>query len=208
VARAPGAAGVARLDVALPDRIGVLATVAGVLSLRHVRILAAEVETISLTGESGVEAEPSAAQHEPWAVQRWTVAAQYGELPDIARLRTDLRAALAGRLDLAARVASREAEHRPVGGRAWASVAPTVSVLEGASAAATVIEVRASDTPGLLHRVAAAIAQSGADITTARVATLGAEAIDVFYITDASGSRLSADHAEQVAGQIRTTLGS
>jgi [protein-PII] uridylyltransferase len=141
-------------------------------------------------------------------VQRWTVAAQYGELPDIARLRTDLRAALAGRLDLAARVASREAEHRPVGGRAWTSVPPTVSVLDGASAAATVIEVRAGDTPGLLHRVAAAIAQSGADIATARVATLGAEAIDVFYVTDASGGPLSADHAEQVAGQIRSTLDS
>jgi [protein-PII] uridylyltransferase len=201
VALAPGATGVARLDVALLDRIGVLATVAGVLSLRHVRILAAEVETVSLSSESGPEAEP-------WAVQRWTVAAQYGELPDIARLRTDLRAALAGRLDLAARVASREAEHRPVGGRAWTSVPPTVSVLDGASAAATVIEVRAGDTPGLLHRVAAAIAQSGADIATARVATLGAEAIDVFYVTDASGGPLSADHAEQVAGQIRSTLDS
>ena len=199
VALAPGSAGVARLDVALPDQIGVLATVAGVLSLRHVRILAAEVETVDLPGNAESAAEP-------WAVQRWTVAAQYGELPDIARLRTDLRAALAGRLDLAARVASREAEHRPVGGRAWSAVPPTVSVLDGASAVATVIEVRAGDTPGLLHRVAAAIAQSGTDIATARVATLGAEAIDVFYITDASGDSLSAQHAEQVAEQVRSTL--
>lgn len=203
VALAPGAAGVARLDVALPDQIGVLATVAGVLSLRHVRILAAEVETVSLPVRAGNGAEPA---DEPWALQRWTVAAQYGELPDIARLRTDLRAALAGRLDLAARVASREAEHRPVGGRAWSALPPTVSVLDGASAVATVIEVRASDTPGLLHRVAAAIARTGTDIATARVATLGAEAIDVFYITDASLGPLSAQHAERVAEQIRSSL--
>ena len=204
VALAPGAAGVARLDVALPDQIGVLATVAGVLSLRHVRILAAEVESISIPAHgNGGGAEPAA---ELWAVQHWTVAAQYGELPDIARLRTDLRSALAGRLDLAARVASRDAEHRPTGGRAWSSVPPAVTVLEGASAAATVIEVRASDTPGLLHRVAAAIARSGTDIATARVATLGAEAIDVFYITDGSGGPLPAQHAEQVAEQIRSAL--
>lgn len=212
VALAPGAAGVARLDIALPDQIGVLATVAGVLSLRHVRILAAEVETVVFPVRSAGSvgsvgsadgAEPAG---EPWAVQRWTVAAQYGELPDIARLRTDLRAALAGRLDLAARVASREAEHRPVGGRSWPAVPPTVSVLDDASAVATVIEVRASDTPGLLHRVAAALAQSGADIATARVATLGAEAIDVFYVTDAQGDPLTAQRAEQVAEHVRASL--
>jgi [protein-PII] uridylyltransferase len=206
VALAPGAAGVARLDIALPDQIGVLATVAGVLSLRHVRILAAELETVRLPLPARQNDDGTEPATELWAVQRWTVAAQYGELPDIARLRTDLRAALAGRLDLAARVASREAEHRPAGGRAWSAVPPTVSVLEGASAVATVIEVRAGDTPGLLHRVAAAIAQSGACITTARVATLGAEAIDVFYVTDASHGPLSAQHAEQVAEQVRATL--
>lgn len=201
LALAPGAAGVARLDVALPDRIGVLATVAGVLSLRHVRILAAEVETVGSPGAG------AAGGGEPWAVQRWTVAAEYGELPDIARLRTDLRAALGGGLDLAARMASREADHRPVG-RARLAPPPSVAVLGDASAVATVIEVRAGDTPGLLHRVASAIAESGADIATARVATLGAEAIDVFYLTGPQGARLPAPEAERVAERIRASLGS
>ena len=201
LALAPGAAGVARLDVALPDQIGVLATVAGVLSLRHVRILAAEVETVGsvAAGEGGDGGEP-------WAVQRWTVAAEYGELPDIARLRTDLRAALGGGLDLAARVASREAEHRPVG-RARLAQPPSVAVLEDASAVATVIEIRAGDTPGLLHRVASAIAAAGADIATARIATLGAEAIDVFYLTGPEGARLATHDAERVAERIRSAIG-
>jgi [protein-PII] uridylyltransferase len=70
-----------------------------------------------------------------------------------------------------------------------------------------VVEIRAGDTPGLLHRVASAIAASGADIATARIATLGAEAIDVFYLTGPDGARLPADDAEQVAGQIRAALG-
>jgi [protein-PII] uridylyltransferase len=195
LALAPGAAGVARLDVAVPDRIGVLATVAGVLSLRHVRILALDLET----------APPSASDAETWAVQRWTVAAEYGELPDVARLRTDLRAALGGSLDLAARMASRDAEHRPVG-RALPKLPPAVTVLDDASAVATVIEVRAGDTPGLLYRVAAAIAQSEADISTARVATLGAEAVDVFYLTDAAGAPLAPDRAQQIAEKVRAAL--
>jgi len=219
LALAPGAAGVARLDVALPDQIGVLATVAGVLSLRHVRILAAEVETIEsveLAGATGstvatgsavaTESTGPIGDASPWAVQRWTVAAEYGELPDVARLRTDLRAALGGRLDLAARVASREAEHRPVG-RARLAQPPSVAVIEDASAVATVVEIRAGDTPGLLHRVASAIAASGADIATARIATLGAEAIDVFYLTGPDGAWLPTDDAEHVADQIRSALG-
>jgi [protein-PII] uridylyltransferase len=214
LALAPGGAGVARLDVALPDELGVLAVVAGVLSLRHIRILGAEVETAELARAREVGAEQELAQgpaqesaraSERWAVQRWTVAAEYGELPDIARLRTDLRAALAGRLDLAARMASREAEHRPVG-RALLEVPPSVAVLDDASELATVVEVRAGDTPGLLHRVASAIAGSGADIATARVATLGAEAVDVFYLRGADGARLNAEHADDVAERIRGAI--
>ncbi|MBS2962814.1 [protein-PII] uridylyltransferase [Actinocrinis puniceicyclus] len=208
LALAPGATGVARLDVALPDQIGVLATVAGVLSLRHVRILAAEVETVGLSAAAGQDGGAALGpEPRPWAVQRWTVAAEYGELPDIARLRTDLRAALGGRLDLAARMASREADHRPTG-RARLAPPPSVAVLEDASAVATVIEVRAGDTPGLLYRVAAAIAQSGADIYTARVATLGAEAIDVFYLTGPDGARLSPEEDQKVAREIRAALAS
>jgi [protein-PII] uridylyltransferase len=197
VATRPGGAGVGSLDVALPDRLGVLAVVAGVLSLRHVRILGAEVETVEVA---------NGAAKESWAVQRWTVAAEYGELPDIARLRTDLRSALAGQLDLSARIASREAEQRPAGRAALVAPA-SVAVLEDASELATVIEVRAADTPGLLHRVAAAISDAGADISTARVATLGSEAVDAFYLRDTSGAKLSADHAAEVADRIRAALG-
>jgi [protein-PII] uridylyltransferase len=210
LATRPGGAGVARLDVALPDELGVLSVVAGVLSLRHIRILGAEVETVELRSGAGSAANTDAdaggvSGAGRWAVQSWTVAAEYGELPDIARLRTDLRAALAGRLDLAARMASRDADHRPVG-RVALDVPPSVTLLDDASELATVVEVRAGDTPGLLHRVAAAIAETRADIATARVSTLGAEAVDVFYLRDAAGARLPADHAAEVVERIRAAL--
>lgn len=183
---APGAAEAARLDIALPDRPGVLALAAGVLSLRHIRILGAEAESVRIDGSV-------------WAIQRWTIAARYGDLPDLARLRTDLRSALAGQLDLTARIAAREVEQTR---RPWPLAEPTVTLHEEASDAATVIEVRAHDGPGLLHRLAAAITGAGVNILSARVSTLGAEAIDVFYLVDGAGRPLTADQADAMTATV------
>jgi [protein-PII] uridylyltransferase len=204
LALAPGGAGVARLDIALPDDLGVLALIAGVLRLRHVRVLGAEVESVFL-GDQGI-IDGRHREGELWAVQRWTVAAEYGALPDIARLRTDLRAALAGRLNLEARTAAREAEYA-ADTRTRLVAPPAISLPAGASELATVVEVRAHDTPGLLYRVAGAIARAAANITSARVATLGAEAVDVFYLTDVEGDPLTEEHAAEVVAQIRAVLG-
>ncbi|MGH8893039.1 MAG: ACT domain-containing protein, partial [Actinomycetes bacterium] len=52
-------------------------------------------------------------------------------------------------------------------------------------ATATVVEVRASDRPGLLHRLGRALALLDVSVRGARVVTLGAEAVDVFYLQDA-----------------------
>jgi [protein-PII] uridylyltransferase len=166
---APGSAGVGRIDVAIPDQVGVLSLVAGVLTLRHVHVLAAELSSTETGGKQ-------------YAVQRWTVAAEYGQLPDLARLRTDLRGARAGTLDLAGRLATRDAERASYRKPRPGTPPPTVRLLPDASETATVLEVRAEDTPGLLHRIAAAIAGSGADIERARIATLGPQAVDVFYL--------------------------
>ncbi|HEY3873080.1 MAG TPA: [protein-PII] uridylyltransferase [Actinocrinis sp.] len=201
LALAPGGAGVARLDIALPDELGVLATVAGVLSLSRLRILAADVETAGADSQSA----DSTGTDRTWAVQRWTVAAEFGDLPDVSRLRTDLRGALAGRIDPAERMKARDAESSPVS-RALLVAAPTVGLVDDASLLATVVEVRARDTPGLLYRVCAAIARAGASIATARVSTLGAEAVDVFYLTDPEGERLNPKHAEAVVAEIAEAM--
>ena len=172
---APGSAGVGRIDVALPDQVGVLALVAGVLTLRHVHVLAAD---LSSTETGGTQ----------YAVQRWTVAAEYGQLPDLARLRTDLRGARSGSLDIAGRLATRDEERASYHKQRPGIPPPTVRLLPDASDTAAVLEVRAEDTPGLLHRIAAAIAGTGADIERARIATLGPQAVDVFYLApDQSG---------------------
>jgi [protein-PII] uridylyltransferase len=172
------------VSVAATDRIGILAAVAGVLALHRLTIRAATTETVD-----GV------------FVQRWLVAADWSTaLQD--RLREDVRAALAGPLDVAARLASRDAGVR----RNRLVAAPSVAVLPGASASATVLEVKARDAPGLLYRVASALAGTGVSVRSARVSTLGAEAVDVFYIVTATGAQLSDAAAERVAGAVADVL--
>ncbi len=76
-----------------------------------------------------------------------------------------------------------------------------------ASATATVLEVRAHDAPGLLHRIGRALDESGVRVRTAHVSTLGAEAVDSFYLTDAAGRPLAAQRAGEVAAAVRAALG-
>jgi len=83
-----------------------------------------------------------------------------------------------------------------------------VRLLPSASDAATVLEVRAEDTPGLLHRIAAAIAETGADIERARIATLGPQAVDVFYLTFGVGSETAVGSAaaEELIAEVRAAV--
>jgi [protein-PII] uridylyltransferase len=62
-----------------------------------------------------------------------------------------------------------------------------VTLIDDASSTATVIEVRAHDRPGLLWRIGHALGSFGIQVRAARVETLGAEAVDVFYVVDAEG---------------------
>jgi [protein-PII] uridylyltransferase len=64
---------------------------------------------------------------------------------------------------------------------------PKVTLVDDASNDATVVEVRAHDEPGLLWRIGRALGECGLNVQAARVETLGAEAVDVFYVTDATG---------------------
>jgi [protein-PII] uridylyltransferase len=155
------------VTVVAPDRPGLLWQAAGVLASHRLAVRSANATSCG-----------------DMAVIAFTVAHQYGEPPDAVLVTGDLRRALTGQLDVAQRLRQREqAAARPVAGVA----PPTVTLVDDASHTATVVEVRAHDAPGLLWRIGRALGECGLDLRAARVETLGAEAVDVFYVVDAGG---------------------
>jgi [protein-PII] uridylyltransferase len=94
------------------------------------------------------------------------------------------RRALTGQLDVAGQLRRRG---EVVSRDPAAAAPPKVTLIDDASDTATVVEVRAHDAPGLLWRIGRALGECGLDVRAARVETLGAEAVDVFYVVDAGG---------------------
>ncbi|WSN31769.1 [protein-PII] uridylyltransferase [Streptomyces uncialis] len=185
------------LLIAVPDRPGVLPAVAGVLATHRLTVRTAELGELALPAVLGTDPAPV-------LLLRWRVSAQYGALPQGARLRADLVRALDGTLDIAARLAERDAAHPRR--RGAAPPAPRVSVAPAASRHATVIEVRAQDAPGLLHRIGRALEDAGVRVRSAHISTLGANAVDAFYVTDTAGAPLTAERATGVAGTLEAAL--
>ncbi|MEU8925090.1 [protein-PII] uridylyltransferase [Kitasatospora sp. NPDC048545] len=182
------------LTLAVPDRPGLLGTAAGVLALHRLTVRSAGLRELDPVGAG------------PVLLLSWRVAAEFGELPEAARLRADLRRALDGSLDVERRLAERDAAAPRRKG--IPTPPPVVAVAPAvASATATVLEVRAHDAPGLLHRIGRALDGAGVRVRTAHVSTLGAEAVDSFYLTDTHGRPLDAGRAREVAAAVRAALG-
>ncbi|MEV2231042.1 [protein-PII] uridylyltransferase [Streptomyces phaeochromogenes] len=182
------------LLIAVPDQEGVLPAVAGVLAMHRLTVRTAELRALDLPdGVSGSV-----------LLLDWRVAAEYGSLPQAARLRADLVRALDGSLDIAAKLAERDAAYP----RRRGIVAPParVTVASAASRLATVIEVRAHDAPGLLHRIGRALEKAHVRVRSAHVSTLGANAVDAFYVTGPDGSPLPGEQAASVARALEDTL--
>ncbi|WP_432055551.1 [protein-PII] uridylyltransferase [Streptomyces sp. bgisy022] len=182
------------LLVAVPDQPGVLPAVAGVLALHRLTVRTAGLRTVGLP--DGVDGSV--------LLLDWRVAAEYGSLPQAARLRADLVRALDGGLRVAGRLAERDAAHPRRPGRT--APPPRVTVAPAASRHATVIEVRAQDAPGLLYRIGRALEDAGVRVRSAHVSTLGANAVDAFYVTLADGGPLPGDEARAVAGSLEEAL--
>ncbi len=70
---------------------------------------------------------------------------------------------------------------------------PHVLVDNGASRGYTVIEVSARDRPGLLHDITRTLSACGVSINSAHISTVGSRAVDVFYVKDRFGLKLSHD---------------
>jgi [protein-PII] uridylyltransferase len=163
------------VTVVAPDRPGLLADIAGVLAGFRLTVKSALVRTV--TTEAG-----------DIAVDTWWVDGGSNEPPSPPTLETELRRLADGDRTVLDKLARRDAGYRTPNG---APARPRVVLLPGASADATVLEVRAADRPGLLHAIGSALAGVGVDLRSAHVATHAGQAVDVLYVSEPGGGRLS-----------------
>ena len=159
------------VTVVAPDRPGLLWRAAGVLASHRLTVRSANATSVDGTAVTVFDVEP-----------------QFGESPDPELVTGDLRRMLLGRLDVEDRL---ERRARAAAARGTGAPAPRVTLVDGASETATVVEVRAHDAPGLLWRVGRALGECGLNVRAARVETLGAEVVDVFYVTEEDGAPLT-----------------
>jgi len=82
-------------------------------------------------------------------------------------------------------------------------VAPRVLIHNDLSAESTVVEVNGRDRPGLLYDLTRALYNLSVRIVSAKIATYGEKAVDVFYVRDLFGMKIT--HEGKLA-QLRETL--
>ncbi|MEX0809379.1 MAG: [protein-PII] uridylyltransferase [Dongiaceae bacterium] len=184
---------VTEATVATRDRAGLFARLAGAFALAGASIVEARiftfadgmaVDSFSLQEGTGQEGAARAIE-EPWRLERIERA--------IRRMLKD-----EGPVPLLTFPPS------PVADRfQMFSVAPCVLIDNQASASHTVIEVNGRDRRGLLYALGRALSEHRLQISSAKISTFGARAVDVFYVKDQYG--LKVENAKRIDA-IRAAL--
>jgi [protein-PII] uridylyltransferase len=176
-----------QIVVISPDRPGLFSRVAGVLSLNGLTVL---------------EAAAHSAENQ-MALEQFRVQSNFDSEIPWDRVIRDLEKALDGRLALAARLEERSKTYRRPRRLPGLVTHPEVIVDNGLSHEATVLEVRAPDGVGVLWRITRALHELDLDITSAKIQTIGTDAVDSFYVRDSEGRKIT-DH--DYLGEIRRSL--
>lgn len=178
----------ATVTMAAVDRSGFLARAAGVLALNSL-----DVHAATMGSHGGV------------AVDVFRVSPRFGELPDPALLREQLGRAVDGSLPLAARLDAKERDYTI--GLAREPARPRALWFEDEATGAVVLELRASDRIGLLHRIASALEASAANVRWARLATPGATVVASFSLTVGDEPGVPADQRRRIESAVLAAAG-
>ncbi len=154
--------------VAALDQRGLFAKIAGTFAVHGIDVIGAE----AWTSADGI------------AVDQFQVPHSNAVTTDWGRLEHDLRGVVGGSVDIGSKLAQRIRTYSRSHRRAIAASQPRLEVhmSNDASASTTMIDVRAPDAIAVLYRLASTLAAQGLDIRSAKVATLGHEVVDVFYV--------------------------
>jgi [protein-PII] uridylyltransferase len=83
---------------------------------------------------------------------------------------------------------------------------PVITFSSGPRGQGTQMELECNDRPGLLSRIAAAMAELGVQVHDARIATFGERVEDTFLISDRDHKGLSEEAREALAREIERRL--
>jgi [protein-PII] uridylyltransferase len=168
---------VTELTVLAPDHPWLLSIIAGACAVAGANIVDAQIftttdgrafDTISVSREFELDDD---------------------EARRAARITDSIEKALRGDLKLPEVVAQRAIAK----GRLKAfAVPPEVTVNNGWSNRYTMVEVIGLDRPGLLFELTATLSKLNLNIASAHVATFGERVVDVFYVTDLFGAKITA----------------
>src|SRR6516165_4286241 len=173
----PAARGVTELTVLAPDHPWLLSIIAGACAVAGANIVDAQIftttdgralDTISVSREFELDED---------------------EARRAARITDSIEKALRGDLKLPEVVAQRATAKARL--KAFA-VPPEVTINNGWSNRYTMVEVTGLDRPGLLFEVTATLSKLNLNIASAHVATFGERVVDVFYVTDLFGAKITA----------------
>jgi [protein-PII] uridylyltransferase len=104
------------------------------------------------------------------------------------RVAKHIIATLKGEVRLPDIVASRRAQTSTL--QAF-TVAPEVMIDNELSSKSSVVEVTGLDRPGLLYELTTELGKQNLNINSARIVTYGEKAVDVFYVTDLTGGKIT-----------------
>ncbi|HVH37180.1 MAG TPA: [protein-PII] uridylyltransferase [Sphingomicrobium sp.] len=170
------AAGATRITVFTPDREGLFYRICAGLAGAGANIIDARIHTT----------------RDGMALDNLVVQDAQGNAYSDRRLRTRLAKAVEEALTRSTLPDLPKADARQRRASAF-RVAPSVAIAEKASSRTTVVEVNARDRPALLATLSRAILDSHHQIHSAHIATYGERAVDVFYVTSATGKKLDND---------------
>ena len=164
------------VTVIAPDRPGLFSRVAGALALNG-------VDVVHAAGHS----------EDGMAIEVARVTSIFDNELNWPKISGDIERAVDGKLALRARLAERAHTYRTRPATAARPVEPKVVIDNYTSDVATVIEVVAPDGVGVLYRITTALLESGLDIVSAKIETLGSQVIDAFYVRDHKGAKIVDD---------------
>ncbi len=182
--------GAHRVDIHDRDRLGLFADTAGLLAAQGHIVRSAVVRTVD-----GI------------AVNEWYVETPGGDAPDEGALGRGLMRLSEGDRAPLAMVDRRRRSSASDSSRA-SSGAPGQTravVISHASDTATVIEVRATDRPGLLHDIGITLSRASLSVRSAHIATYAGQALDTFYVTEFGGRPLPPARVAQAVSMIIDT---